>query len=294
MDFASTLKDRVQVIEGILDAYLPPVEGPQAQVIEAMNYAVRAGGKHIRPLLMQETHKLLGGQSPALPAFMAALEFIHNYSLIHDDLPAMDNDDFRRGQPTVHKAYGEALAILAGDGLLNLAFETASQALTLDDPHKTSRAFQVLAQKAGIYGMIGGQVVDIQTEGQSIDLETLLFIHQLKCGALFEAAMEIGAILAGASAEEEKAIEAIAADLGLAFQIQDDILDVTSNLEALGKASQADAALGKNTYVSLLGLDKAKQEVSRLTDKALKQLRSLPQTNSFLESLILALCGRAY
>lgn len=294
MDFSQELGAHVQDIEQILDQFLPAEEGLQKEVIAAMNYAVKAGGKHLRPLLMQETHKLMGGNSPALPAFMAALEFIHNYSLIHDDLPAMDNDDFRRGKPTVHKAYGEAIAILAGDGLLNLAFETASQALLLDDPQKTGRALQVLSQKAGIYGMIGGQVVDVGTEGQSIDLATLLFIHRLKCGALFEAAMQIGAILAGASPAEEKAIAEISADLGLAFQIQDDILDVTSNLETLGKASQSDAALQKNTYVSMQGLEAAKLEEARLSQRALARLRGLEGQNPFLEALIVSLISRTH
>lgn len=294
MDFSSELSSRVNSIEQILDRYLPPEEGPQAAVSQAMNYAVKAGGKHLRPLLMQETHQLLGGHSPALPAFMAALEFIHNYSLIHDDLPAMDNDDFRRGKPTVHRAYGEALAILAGDGLLNLAFETASQALSLDDMARTGRALQVLSDKAGINGMIGGQVVDIESEGQTIDLDTLLFIHRLKCGALFEAAMLIGAILAGAAPEDEEMVGEIAADLGLAFQIQDDILDVTSNLETLGKASQADALLEKNTYVSLMGLDRAQAEVRRLSQRALAKLGKLGSHPVFLEALIVSLMERTH
>ena len=233
MNFKEELKDRVDHIEAILKEYLPKEEGWQKTVIAAMNYSVLAGGKRLRPMLMEETYRLFGGKGREIEPFMAAIEMIHTYSLVHDDLPAMDNDEYRRGRKTTHVVYGEAMAILAGDGLLNYAFETAMKSFTMEgDLEKKARALSVLAQKAGIYGMIGGQTADIEAEdlGDQVTTEHLMFIHAHKTSALIEAAMMTGAILAGASQEEIAQIEKAAYEIGIAFQIQDDILDVTSTL----------------------------------------------------------------
>ena len=208
--------------------------------MEAMNYSVTVGGKRLRPMLMQETFQLFGGEGDAIEPFMAAQEMIHTYSLVHDDLPAMDNDEYRRGKKTTWVAYGEDMAVLAGDGLLNFAFETALKAFGKTDAEKVAECLKVLAGKAGIYGMIGGQVVDVMSEEKKIDMETLLFIHRNKTSALIQSSMMIGAIMAGASKENVEKIEKIGEDIGLAFQIQDDILDVTSSLEVLGKPVHSD------------------------------------------------------
>lgn len=292
MDFTQQLRERTAAIEEVLKSYLPKETGLQKTVLQAMNYSVLAGGKRLRPMLMQETYYLFGGKGTLVQPFMAALEMIHTYSLVHDDLPAMDNDEYRRGKKTTHAVYGEAMGILAGDGLLNYAFEIAADALAAHCDSKTARALQVLAQKAGIFGMIGGQVVDIASEDKTIDLDTLTFIHQKKCGALIEAAMLIGAILAGANPQEQEQIASVAADVGLAFQIQDDILDVTSNTDTLGKPVGSDAKNSKATYVSIQGLEQARQEVARLSNRALDTLAALPYENPFLEQLIHSLIHR--
>lgn len=224
--------------------------------------------------------------------YMAAIEMIHTYSLVHDDLPAMDNDEYRRGRKTTHAVYGEAMGILAGDALLNLAFETAAQAFELDLSERTAKAMRILAEKAGIYGMIGGQVVDVESEGYAISREKLDFIYRLKTSALIESSMMIGAVLAGATEDEVERIERTARDVGLAFQIQDDILDVTSTLEVLGKPIHSDEKNEKTTYVTLEGLDKARQDVEEISKRALATLASLERKNPFLEELITMLITR--
>ncbi|MBR5046715.1 MAG: polyprenyl synthetase family protein, partial [Eubacterium sp.] len=243
-----------------------------------MNYTMNAGGKRIRPMLMEETYLMFGGKDRDLiEPFMAAIEMIHTYSLIHDDLPALDNDEYRRGRKTAHIVYGEALAILAGDGLLNYAFETAAKALRGDDRDITvARAFKVLASKPGIYGMIGGQTADVVDEDKEIPLEELLFIHKNKTSALIECAMMIGAILAGAKEEEIHLMESIAEKIGLAFQIQDDILDITGTQEELGKPVGSDEKNNKNTYVSIKGLEQAKEDVLTYTNAAIADFDTLP------------------
>ena len=252
---------RVEQINRIIERYLPKEEGYQRTIFEAMNYSVRAGGKRLRPMLMQETYRMFGGSDAAIEPFMAAIEMIHTYSLVHDDLPAMDNDEYRRGKKTTHAVYGEAMGILAGDALLNYAYETAAQALpALDKNPNVGAAFLVLAQKAGVYGMVGGQVVDVEADKRgetTIAREKLDFIYQLKTGALIEAAMKIGAILAGATTEEQSIVEQAAGRIGLAFQIQDDILDVTSTFEELGKPIGSDEKNQKSTYVTYEGLEKS-------------------------------------
>ncbi|WP_099469062.1 polyprenyl synthetase family protein [Konateibacter massiliensis] len=287
MNFKEELQQHVEEIEAIIKSYLPKEEGFQKTVLSAVNYSILAGGKRIRPMLMQETYRLFGGSKDVIKPFMAAMEMIHTYSLVHDDLPAMDNDEYRRGRKTTHAVYGEAMGILAGDGLLNLAFETATQAFqTGEEYERIGKALQILAMKAGIYGMIGGQTVDIENDGKPIEKDMLDFIYRLKTGALMEGSMMIGAILAGADDKEVAVIEKIAASVGLAFQIQDDILDVTSTMEVLGKPINSDEKNNKITYVSLEGLEKAKQDVEEISKQALLLLNGLGHENVFLNNLI--------
>ena len=292
MSFKEELHTKTEEIEKLLTAYLPEETGFQKTVLEAVNYSVLAGGKRLRPMLMKETYQMFGGRGKVVEPFMAAMEMIHTYSLVHDDLPAMDNDEYRRGKKTTHAVYGEAMGILAGDALLNLAFETAAGAFDIETSARTAKALQILSKKAGIYGMIGGQVVDVESEGQPLSREKLDFIYRLKTSALIEAAMMVGAVLAGASDDEVAAIEHVANDVGLAFQIQDDILDVTSTLEVLGKPIHSDDKNHKTTYVSLEGLDKAKKDVEEISERALSTLASLNHKNAFLEELIRMLITR--
>ena len=281
---------RVEQINRIIERYLPKEEGYQRTIFEAMNYSVRAGGKRLRPMLMQETYRMFGGSDTVIEPFMAAIEMIHTYSLVHDDLPAMDNDEYRRGKKTTHAVYGEAMGILAGDALLNYAYETVAQALiALDKNPNVGAAFLVLAQKAGVYGMVGGQVVDVEADKRgetTIAREKLDFIYQLKTGALIEASMKIGAILAGATAEEQSIVEQVAGKIGLAFQIQDDILDVTSTFEELGKPIGSDEKNQKSTYVSYEGLEKSARDVELLSEEASALLATLGKNDAFLQELI--------
>lgn len=294
MNFKEEQKQKVEQIEAVLKAYLPKQEGYQQIIMEAMEYSLLAGGKRLRPMLMMETYRLFGGQTKIIEPFMAAMEMIHTYSLVHDDLPAMDNDDYRRGRKTTHVVYGEDMGILAGDALLNYAFETACSAFDLEDADSRAvgRALQILARKAGIYGMIGGQVVDVASTGERISGEKLNFIYELKTGALIESSMMIGAVLAGASEEQVQAVESIASKVGMAFQIQDDILDVTSTAEVLGKPIHSDEKNEKTTYVTWKGLDEAEKDVERLSEEAIEELKRLRPANTFLEELLESLIHR--
>ncbi len=292
MNFKEELLIRTQNIEDILNSYLPKEEGLQKTVLQAMNYSILAGGKRLRPMLMQETYRLFGGEGKIVEPFMAAIEMIHTYSLVHDDLPALDNDEYRRGKKTTHAVFGETMGILAGDALLNYAFEIASDAFSIETSERVAKALQTLSKKAGIYGMIGGQIADIESEGKTVGIEVVEFIHRLKCGALIESAMKIGAILAGATQEEQDKIEQIGADIGYAFQIQDDILDVTSTTEIIGKPVGSDNKNEKSTYVSIKGLEQAKKDVAQMSERALKTLSSLSYKNPFLEELIKMLINR--
>lgn len=294
MNFNETYQTKVKAIEQILCAYLPEAAGYQAIIIEAMEYSLMAGGKRIRPMLMLETYRLFKGEGRIIEPFAAAIEMIHTYSLVHDDLPAMDNDDYRRGRETTHVVYGEDMGILAGDALLNYAFETAAQAFNLD-PKKSmeiGKALQILAQKAGIFGMIGGQVVDVKAAGETITGEKLDFIYKLKTGALIESSMMIGAVLAGASEEQIKAVEEIAGKVGLAFQIQDDILDVTSTAEVLGKPIHSDEKNEKTTYVTWKGIDEAKNLVEMISREAVQKLMELNPVDDYMEQLVTSLINR--
>ncbi len=303
MNFNVLLEDRVKSVDDIIKSFLPKEEGYQQTVLKAMNYSVLAGGKRLRPLIMQEVYKMFGGGSDVVRPFMAAMELIHTYSLVHDDLPAMDNDEYRRGRKTTHVVFGEAMGILAGDALLNYAYETALEAFEcVCDEDKNCgvqtdriiKALKVLGRKAGIYGMVGGQVKDVEAteNNEQLDKDTLQFIYDLKTGALLEASMVIGAILAGASNEDVTKTENIASKIGMAFQIQDDILDVVGSAEALGKPIGSDDKNNKATYVSLYGMENAKAEVVRLTKEAIDLLEDLPGEKSFIKELLLWLINR--
>ncbi len=296
MSFNEELTAKAEKIEDMIRLYLPAEEGDQKTVFQAMNYSILAGGKRLRPMLMQEIFVSCGGKKEEiLRPFMAALEMIHTYSLVHDDLPAMDNDEYRRGRKTTHAVYGEDMAILAGDGLLNYAFETALKAFDFADNEeypRIVRALRVLAGKAGVYGMIGGQVCDVESENkqEEIRAEKLLFIHEHKTAALIEASLMIGGILAGADEEKIDALEQAASDIGIAFQIQDDILDVTGTQELLGKPIGSDERNHKQTYVSIYGLKKSAEDVDRLSREAIDLMQL--KENSFLYELITWLIHR--
>jgi geranylgeranyl diphosphate synthase type II len=297
MSVEQEMKIREAHINSVIESYLPKEEGYQKTIFQAMNYSILAGGKRLRPMLMEETFHMFGGSGRIVEPFMAAMEMIHTYSLVHDDLPAMDDDLLRRGKPTTHAVYGEAMGILAGDALLNYAFETATLALIVE-PQDSSvgRALRELAVKAGAYGMVGGQVVDVETDDQEADpitREKLDFIYQLKTGALIEASMKIGAILAGATDEQIDVVERAAAKIGLAFQIQDDILDVTGSAEELGKPIGSDEKNHKATYVTFEGLEQSGKDVVRLSDEAVADLQSLGLDCGFLRELILFLVHRS-
>lgn len=323
MDFETEMKKRTDRIETIIHRYMPQNPTFQKTVIEAMNYTMSAGGKRIRPLLMESTYELFGGKGKVVAPFMAALEMIHTYSLIHDDLPALDNDDYRRGRKTAHIVYGEAMAILAGDSLLNYAYETAAKAFTIIDEEmgliynvmdrgdddfaeegyltvkkelkfrrNVEKAMQILASKPGIYGMIGGQVADVELTGLRLNEEQLTYIYENKTGALIEAAMMIGAVLAGADDDGIEKIQKVAYNIGMAFQIQDDILDETATFEELGKPIHSDEKNEKVTYVTIHGIEEAGKEVERLSGNAIRLLQSLHGSSDFLVELVKYLIHR--
>ena len=280
MSFQNEREVRVQEIEKIIKSYLPEENGYQKTVLQAMNYSMLAGGKRLRPMLMQETYRMFGGNGREIEPFMAAIEMIHTYSLVHDDLPAMDNDEYRRGRKTTHIVYGEAMAILAGDGLLTYAFETAAKAFSMGGSQKTAlvgRAIGILAQKAGIDGMLGGQCVDVEAEDPKvqIDMDRLLYIHDKKTAAMIQSSMMIGAVLAGAGEDDIASLEKIGYLVGLAFQIRDDILDIEGTQEELGKPIGSDAKNHKATYVSLAGMEKAKKDVEDFSAQAIDMVQNL-------------------
>ena len=291
--FDEWLRDAVLRAEETVCSYLPAEEGYQKTVLEAMNYSVKAGGKRLRPLFLKEVYRMFGGSGREEEPFMAAIEMIHTFSLIHDDLPCMDNDRFRRGLPTAWVAYGYDMAVLAGDGLAIYAFETGAKAFSMTSrPDRVAKALGLLAEKSGIYGMIGGQTADVELTGKPLDGEQLDFIYRLKTGALLEAPMMIGAILAGASEEQVRTVEQMASLVGYAFQIQDDILDLTSTQEVLGKPVLSDEKNHKTTYVSLYGIEKAMQDVEKLSAEAESLLETLPGGHERLGQLIEMLVTR--
>ncbi len=301
MSFIEDRARKVTEIETILNEMSPKPEGLAKTVMSAMNYSLMAGGKRLRPMLIAETYRFFGGEDMKLVRpFMAAIEMIHTYSLIHDDLPALDNDDYRRGRLTNHKVFGEAMAILAGDGLLNFAYETASKAFDeakdYESLSRAAKAMQILAHKPGIYGMIGGQTADVELEGQRFGQDVLSFIHENKTSALIECCMMIGAVLAGADEAQTADIERAAKLIGISFQVQDDILDVTGDEALLGKPLHSDEKNEKNTYVTLYGLEGAMKEAERLSDEAMAILDRTASENAlenvFLFELIRSLVHR--
>lgn len=302
--FENILEEKVSEVQEIIYKYLPKEEGYQSTVIEAMNYSFMAGGKRLRPIIMLKTFEAFGGKSSIINPFMAAIEMIHTYSLVHDDLPEMDNDDLRRGKPTTHVKYGHAMAVLAGDGLLNFAFETAIKAFNeAGDEEKdyVAKALSVLASKAGIYGMIGGQTVDVEAEKKQLMLskEQLLYTYENKTAALLQSSLMIGAILAGADDETVSRLEEAGYDLGIAFQLQDDILDIVGNTEILGKPVGSDEEQNKKTYVSYLGIEEATTEQKRLSKETVAILADISKKNNidnenidFLNELVMWLVDR--
>ncbi len=307
------LQQKAADIEEIIRKYLPAETGLQHTVLEAVNYSMLAGGKRLRPMLMQEVYRMFGGSGREIEPLMAAIEMIHTYSLVHDDLPAMDNDEYRRGRKTTHAVYGEAMGILAGDGLLNLAWETAMMAFTVEarepflkdvpaarDSQKEAARLQriagaisILAKKAGVYGMIGGQTADIEAEeADQVSMEQLLFIHEHKTAALIQAAMMAGAMMAGADMQQIEKMEKCAYNIGIAFQIQDDILDVTGTMEELGKPIGSDEKNHKQTYVTIRGIEASAMEVERLSREAMEILASMEGDSGFLQELTAFLIHR--
>ena len=293
MNFQDELKRRTDEIEEMFRSFLPAEEGFARTMAQAMNYSMLAGGKRLRPMLIQETYRLFGGTEKVVEPFMAGMEMIHTHSLIHDDLPALDNDDYRRGRLTTHKVYGEAMGVLSGVALLNYAYETMLQAFSLtEDQDRVICALKVMAEKTGIHGMLGGQSVDVENDGKPLEKEMLDYIYRNKTSALIEASMMTGAILAGADEQQVAVVEEAAGNIGLAFQIQDDILDVTSTDEELGKPVHSDEKNNKVTYVTLFGIEEASRQVELLSEKAIKLLKSLNKNNEFLYLLIEKLINR--
>ena len=296
MNFQDELKKRTEEIEAVLKSYLPKEEGFAKTMAQAMNYSLMAGGKRLRPMLILETCRMFGGEEKLAYPFMTAMEMIHTHSLVHDDLPALDNDDYRRGRLTTHKVYGEAMGVLSGVALLNYAYEVMLTAfdLTEDDYgiQRVVKALKVIANKTGIYGMLGGQSVDVENDGKPMSREMLDYIYKNKTSALIEGSMMAGAILGGASSEEVAVVEKAASQIGLAFQIQDDILDVTSTAEELGKPIHSDEKNHKTTYVTIMGINEASQQVADLSDEAVKLLEGLNKKNEFLLTLVKELVGR--
>ena len=290
MNIEQTLKERAKEAEDVVVSYLPEVTGYPKTVLEAMEYSVEAGGKRIRPVLMREVYHMCGGTDDALiHPFMAAIEMIHTYSLVHDDLPAMDNDEYRRGKWTTHKKYGEAMGILAGDALLNYAYETAIRAFetaSAENLAQTAAALRVLARKAGIYGMVGGQVVDVEKDGNFVDEDMLVYVYENKTSALLESCFMIGGILTGCTAEEVETLEKSARRLGVAFQIQDDILDVIGDEQTLGKPVGSDERNEKTTYVSIHGLENAKAKVKQYTEQSIELIQTFAGEKEFLTGLM--------
>lgn len=297
-DFDINIKEKTEYIENVLSKYLPKKSSYQKTIIDAMEYSLMGGGKRLRPMMIYESYKLFGGENDAeVTPFMAAMEMIHTYSLVHDDLPAMDNDEYRRGKLTTHKKFGEAMGILAGDALLNGAFETAFLAFDSEtEAAQIGRALKILGRKAGVYGMVGGQVVDVEKEGCFMDEDMLYFVHKNKTSALIESALMTGAVLAGANEKQAAVMEQCGTDIGLAFQIQDDILDVIGDQEKLGKPVHSDEKNEKTTAVSVYGIDVCRQKVKDYTDRGIKALEALDvpgkEHQKFLVELMKSLVER--
>lgn len=287
------LSEQIKAIDEYLEKYLPRKNNPQSIIYDSMRYSVFAGGKRLRPMLMLNVCKMCGGDMKDVIPFACAIEFIHTYSLIHDDLPSMDNDDLRRGMPTSHIKFGEATAILAGDALLNRAFEIVSE-YDGNKPNRAIKAINMLAVSSGADGMIGGQIVDMQSEGKEISLDELKYLHLNKTGAIIRSACTVGALMSDATEREIEAIDEFAKNLGVAFQIQDDILDVIGDENELGKPIGSDSDEGKNTYVALVGLEKSKELALEYSQKAKRSLEMFGEKADFLVKLTDYLTNRRY
>lgn len=292
--FKETLLEKVKETDHELLACFDRKFDTPDIIVSAMKYSLFAGGKRLRPILMKETCRCLGGDSADVKPLACAIEMIHTYSLIHDDLPAMDNDDLRRGKPTNHKVYGENIAILAGDALLNYAMETAIAGIPVD-PSKTfhyTRALSYLAHSSGVNGMIGGQTGDILSENEAINEEKMYYIHAHKTGALLKAAVLCGGFVAKVTGEERDALETYSEKIGLAFQIVDDILDVTGDEKTLGKPVGSDEKNHKSTFVSLYGMASSQEKIRELENGALDALATIDHDTSFLEDMAKYICQR--
>ncbi len=297
------LKQKISETEEIVYSFLPEKDPMTDRIVSAVCYSVKAGGKRLRPLMMRESYIMFADgreETAILHAFMAAIEFIHTYSLVHDDLPAMDNDVLRRGKPSTFAAYGEAFGVLAGDALLNEAFEIiAAEMENINDAgelKKAVKALHVLAKKAGINGMVGGQSLDVyseKTEDHENTLEELEFIYMNKTSALLEASLMTGAILAGASDENVAAMEMIAGKVGMAFQIRDDILDMTASTEQMGKPAGSDEKNNKKTVASIKGIEAAQADVEKYSEESIQLMDGLEHKNVFLRDLITDLAARS-
>ena len=292
-NFKEELQIRTEHAEKVIRRWLPKESGFARTMAEAMNYSMCAGGKRLRPILLLETFRMFGEDEQLAEPFMAGIEMIHTHSLIHDDLPALDNDDYRRGRLTTHKVYGEAMGVLSGVSLLNYAYETMLKTFEMtSDADRVIRALKIMSEKTGIHGMLGGQSVDVENDGKEISREMLDYIYEHKTSALIEASMMAGAVLGGADEEQTALIEKAASAIGMAFQIQDDILDVTSTAEVLGKPIHSDEKNEKTTYVTWKGIEAAKAEVKQLSEEAVKELKRLESTDEYLELLLESLIYR--
>ena len=286
MAFKEELKIKSAYVEELLNKYMPKEEGYQETIFKAMNYSLSAGGKRLRPILTLEATKIVGGDEENAIPFSVAIEMIHTYSLIHDDLPALDNDDLRRGKPTNHKVFGDAMATLAGDALLNYAFEIMlKESIDTENPNLKLKAIYEIARGAGIYGMIGGQVVDVESENKSIEKEKLDFIHMNKTAAMIVGCMRAGATVGGATEEELENITKYAKNIGLAFQIVDDILDIVGDEKVLGKPIGSDIENHKSTYPALIGLDESRKVAKNLIEEAKESISKLSGDSEFLKDL---------
>ena len=299
MNFEKAISERSSHLNEVIQAYLPKPEGYAARVIEAMDYSVEAGGKRLRPMFVLETCRMYGGEERDAAPFLAALEMIHTYSLVHDDLPEMDNDEYRRGKKTTHAVFGAGMAVIAGDGLLNFAYETVLRAIAEEEREAVQarkiRAACLMAKNAGVYGMVGGQCADLVGEGKNgVTAGELWYIHKHKTACMIESGLAIGAMLAGAPEDDIDRLQKIGEDIGIAFQIEDDILDVRGSAAELGKSTGKDAAENKATYISVHGLEQAERDAEKLTREALGLFDSLSAENEFLRTLIQSLMTRTH
>lgn len=287
MDFKEQFENRTRIINNALDDYLAIKDGPGSDIYRAAKYSLSAGGKRLRPVLALAVCDMLGGKRSDVLAYACAIEMIHTYSLIHDDLPSMDNDDYRRGIPSNHRVFGEGMAVLAGDALLNMAYELMlSDALASNtDLARKIRAMHIIAKSAGIDGMIRGQAIDLESEHTDISGDTLEFMHKCKTGALIRASVLSSAVICGATEEECGILGEYAGNIGIAFQIKDDIMDVRGSQEQMGKAVGKDAASGKSTFVTVYGMEESEKLLEQAIEKAISAIDRFGENAEFLKGV---------